>query len=845
MMSRSKHRRLLHLCLGVLSLSLAIAITPAQATLQPTPAPIVAAQPATLLDQGRTLYQSGRFAEAVSVWQTAAQQSQAKGDRANAALSLSYLSLAQQELGQWAEATQSIEQSLSHLKATKPQADAILWAQVLNTQASLLLHTGKAEAALETWKQAQTYYTQAGDTIGSLGSQINQSQALQSLGYYRRAKQQLNEINQQLAKLPDSQVKVSGLRTLGATLQMIGDSTESRKVLEQSLAIAKAKNLKSEISAILAGLGKAATDLNDPDAALAYLEQSEQAAVSPIEKLQARLDRFKLLIDYGLLDQAAPIAPQLLSQLEQLPPNRTSMYGAINFAASLNQLENSEKLLSLNTLSSLLEKTVQSAKSLQDSQAEAYALNQWGKLYGRTEQWAEAETVTQQSLEIARQLQADEIIAQSAWQMGRLKIEQGKTKQAISPYTEAVKSLRAIRGDLAAINPDVQFSFRESVEPVYREFVALLLEGQPGQAELTQARELIESLQVAELDNFFREACLDKTQQIDQVDTTATVVYPIILPDRLAVISSTAGKPLQYHITPISQAEVEETLDQLLAALNPVSNLQARDRVSQQVYDWLIRPIESELKQTKTLVFVLDGKLRNIPMSALYDGKQYLIEKYAVTLSPGLQLMAARSLQQTNIGAIVAGISESRSGFSALPAVETEVKKIAQTVPSSKLLNAQFTGNALSTQLKDSKANVVHLATHGQFSSRLEDTFLLTWDGVVNIKELSELLQSRDASKAIDLLVLSACDTASGDDRAVLGLAGLAVKSGARSTLATLWPVKDKAAATLMTQFYQELGQSRSTKAEALRQAQLHLIRKTDFKDPFFWSGFVMVGNWQ
>ncbi|BAY59112.1 CHAT domain-containing protein [Leptolyngbya boryana CZ1] len=845
MMSRSKHRRLLHLCLGVLSLSLAIAITPAQATLQPTPAPIVAAQPATLLDQGRTLYQSGRFAEAVSVWQTAAQQSQAKGDRSNAALSLSYLSLAQQELGQWAEATQSIEQSLSHLKATKPQADAILWAQVLNTQASLLLHTGKAEAALETWKQAQTYYTQAGDTIGSLGSQINQSQALQSLGYYRRAKQQLNEINQQLAKLPDSQVKVSGLRTLGATLQMIGDSTESRKVLEQSLAIAKAKNLKSEISAILAGLGKAATDLNDPDAALAYLEQSEQAAVSPIEKLQARLDRFKLLIDYGLLDQAAPIAPQLLSQLEQLPPNRTSMYGAINFAASLNQLENSEKLLSLNTLSSLLEKTVQSAKSLQDSQAEAYALNQWGKLYGRTEQWAEAETVTQQSLEIARQLQADEIIAQSAWQMGRLKIEQGKTKQAISPYTEAVKSLRAIRGDLAAINPDVQFSFRESVEPVYREFVALLLEGQPGQAELTQARELIESLQVAELDNFFREACLDKTQQIDQVDTTATVVYPIILPDRLAVISSTAGKPLQYHITPISQAEVEETLDQLLAALNPVSNLQARDRVSQQVYDWLIRPIESELKQTKTLVFVLDGKLRNIPMSALYDGKQYLIEKYAVTLSPGLQLMAARSLQQTNIGAIVAGISESRSGFSALPAVETEVKKIAQTVPSSKLLNAQFTGNALSTQLKDSKANVVHLATHGQFSSRLEDTFLLTWDGVVNIKELSELLQSRDASKAIDLLVLSACDTASGDDRAVLGLAGLAVKSGARSTLATLWPVKDKAAATLMTQFYQELGQSRSTKAEALRQAQLHLIRKTDFKDPFFWSGFVMVGNWQ
>ncbi|MCU0549357.1 MAG: CHAT domain-containing protein [Leptolyngbya sp. Prado105] len=846
MISRSKHRRLLCLCLGVLSLSLAIAITPAKATLQPAPAPIVvAAQSTAALEQGRTLYQSGRFAEAISAWQTAAQQYRSSGDRLNEALSLSYLSLAQQELSQWVEATRSIEQSLALLKAIKPGVNAILWAQTLNTQASLLLHTGKAEAALESWEQAQAYYKQAGDTIGSLGSQINQAQALQSLGYYRRAKQQLTEINQQLAKFPDSEVKVSGLRTLGATLQMIGDSTESRKVLEQGLAIAKAKNLKSETSAILAGLGKAAIDLDDPEAALAYFEQSEQAAVSPLEQLQARLDRFKLLIDYDLLEQAAPIASQLLTQLEQLPPSRTSMYGAINFAASLNQLEDSAKLLPLDTLSNLLQQTVQSAKTLKDFQAEAYALNQWGKLYGRTQQWSEAETITKQSLEIARQLQADDIIAQSAWQMGRLKIEQGKSKQAIAPYTEAVKSLRAIRGDLAAINPDVQFSFRESVEPVYREFVALLLEGNPGQAELATARELIESLQVAELDNFFREACLDKTQQIDQVDPTATVVYPIVLPDRLAVISSTAGKPLQYHVTEKPQAEVEETLDQLLAALNPVSNAQDRDRVSKQVYDWLIRPVESKLKDTKTLVFVLDGKLRNIPMSALYDGKQYLIEKYAVTLSPGLQLMSSQALQQTNIGAIVAGISESRSGFSALPAVETEVKEISKTIPSSKLLNAQFTGDALSTQLKNSKANVVHLATHGQFSSRLEDTFLLTWDGTVNIKELSELLQSRDVTKAIDLLVLSACDTASGDDRAVLGLAGLAVKSGARSTLATLWPVKDKAAATLMTQFYQELRNSGRTKAEALRQAQLHLMQETDFKDPYFWGGFVLVGNWQ
>lgn len=432
--------------------------------------------------------------------------------------------------------------------------------------------------------------------------------------------------------------------------------------------------------------------------------------------------------------------------------------------------------------------------------------------------------------------------------MGKLYKQHGNRAEAISAYTEAVKSLKALRSDLVAVNPDVQFSFRESVEPVYRELVALLLDEQPSQTELKQARELIESLQVAELDNFFREACLDKAQQIDKVDPTAAVIYPIILPDRLATIVSQTGQPLHYYVTRKPSTEIEQTLNNLLIALNPVSDSKDREQFSQQIYDWLIRPAEQEqaFKDTKTLVFVLDGKLRNIPMAALYDGKQYLIEKYAVALSPGLQLMAAHSFQQNKINAVIGGISESRAGFAALPAVELEVKQISKAVPSDLLLNQQFTSKALGASVKSGSADVVHLATHGQFSSRLEDTYLLTWDGQVNVKELSELLKNRggNSSKAIELLVLSACDTATGDDRAVLGLAGLAVKSGARSTIATLWPVKDKAAQMLMTRFYEQLRQPKITKAEALRQAQINLIRQTDFRDPFFWSAFVLVGNW-
>lgn len=738
---RIRQTRWLYFSLSIFSLCLAFTITPVKASPPVTPSVVSVSQPTNNLEQGRNLFQSGRFAEAATVWQMAVQSYNTQGDRINQALSLSYLSLAQQELNQWGTARQSLEQSIKILQTAKPGADAIVWAQILNTKANLELRTSQAGTALENWQQAQKYYEQAGDTLGSLGSQINQAQALQSLGFYRRSKQQLEILTQKLQAMPDSEVKVSGLRSLGLALQAIGDE-KSQLVLEQSLAAANKVGAKTQLSSILSSLGKVASDFQDPEAALNYFEDAETAAANPNEALQARLARFKLLVDYDKLEYAVPLAPELLKQLSELPPSHNSLYSAINFVATVNRQSN-HQILPVPELAKLMALTVKSAQQIQDTTAQAYALHQWGQLYRRTKQWTEARELAQKSLNIARQLRADDIIAQSAWQLGLLYKEQGDRSQAITAYTEAVKSLKALRGDMVAVNPDVQFSFRESVEPVYRELVGLLLDGQPSQTALIQARELIESLQIAELDNFFREACIDKAQQIDKFDPTATVIYPIILPDRLAVILSQSGQPLRHYVIHKSQTDIERTLDDLLVALNPVSNSQDRTQLSQQVYDWLIRPAEQEqvFKNSQTLVFVLDGKLRNIPIAALFDGQQYLIEKYAVALSPGLQLMAAHSFQQNKINAIVGGISESRSGFAALPGVESEVKKISQSISSKLLLNQQFTSQALGDRIKSSPADVVHLATHGQFSSRLEDTFLLTWDGQVNVKELSELLK--------------------------------------------------------------------------------------------------------
>jgi CHAT domain-containing protein len=281
----------------------------------------------------------------------------------------------------------------------------------------------------------------------------------------------------------------------------------------------------------------------------------------------------------------------------------------------------------------------------------------------------------------------------------------------------------------------------------------------------------------------------------------------------------------------------------------------------QKLYNWLIKPIESELNksQVTTLAFVLDGDLRNIPMSVLFDGKQYLIQKYAIAVTPGLQLVDPKPISKVDLRAFTAGLSKIRKqfephrDFKELSNVENELQQIKKLGISQRLvLNEEFTSTKLKNQILASRVPpIVHLATHGEFSSSPEKTFILSWDSRINVNQLGQLLQNTSLyqNRPIELLVLSACKTASGDRRATLGLAGVAVRAGARSTLATLWSVVDETTATIMSEFYTQLEEAKKTnqnKAEALRRSQLNIIEKyKQYRHPHYWAPFILVGNWQ
>ena len=798
----------------------------------------------SLIQTGQQFYQSGQFLAAINAWKTAVDEA----DSLNRSLVLSYLSLAYQQVGQLQLATKAMNEAIALISE---QPAKLIVAQVLNNQGEFQFIQANPETALETWIKAERVYREINNKIGEIGTQINHSRALQALGFYLRAKSTLEKVAILLNSQPDSQLKVTALLNLGNILRVVGDFTAAKKVLEQGLSVAQKLKYLPDIQIALFGLGNLAEAREQPQVALQFYQQA--SGENSLVKLQAQVHQLELLVQLDRLADARSLLTKIQTQLANLPPSQTTIYAQIDLAESIVKLSPDQ----VPNAAKILANAANGAKNLGNIRAESYALGRLGGLYEQTQQWDEAKNLTQQALILSQQIRAPEIVYLWQWQTGRILNQTGDKNKAIAVYTDAVNTLQSLRQDLAAINQEVQFSFRESVEPVYRELVDLLLQNNPNQQQLQQARLTIEALQLAEIANFFREACLDvQSRQIDQIDATAAVIYPIILSDtadatlrdRIAVILSLPGQQLRYYSTTLPKQQVETVISQMRQSMRRTAFAQERLTLAQQIYGWLIKPAVADLtnKNIQTLVFVLDGALRNIPMAALHDGEKYLIEQYRVAIAPGLQLLNSNPMGRDRFKALLGGLTEGTEEFSPLPGVKAEVTEIGETLPATILLDRQFTTNALQTKIKTLPFSIMHLATHGQFSSKAEETFILTWDGRIDVKELSTLLTNRELTNSppIELLVLSACQTAKGDNRAALGLAGVAVRSGASSTLASLWMVSDKSTAEFMVQFYQELLKPGVTKAEAVRRAQLHLLKQPEFNHPYFWASFILVGSW-
>ncbi|MBW4428448.1 MAG: CHAT domain-containing protein [Nostoc desertorum CM1-VF14] len=809
-----------------------------------------------LLQQSKLLYEAGQFAEAAKVLQQAVKSFGNQGNELQQAVALSNLALAYQKLGNLPPAQQAITDSLKLLEKSSNSQNLQVLAPILDIQGSIQLDLGQAQQALNTWQRAEASYKQLGDQNGIIRDRINQAQAWQVLGFYRRGLTILTQLQQELQSKPNSVSKAVELRSFGNALQLAGDLNQSRQVLQQSLSIAEKLNSTEDVSAALFSLGNTAQVQQDFKGAIQFYQQAAAIAPNSITKVQAQVNQLNLLVNTGQTTAVQTLLPQIQTQLVQLPASVTTIYAQINLAQSLMKFGTTPQ-----AIAQICARALQQAEDLADKRAKSFALGTLGSVYEQTKQWSIAQNLTQQALTIAQTINAPDIAYRWHWQLGRLLKQQGNIQTAIAAYDTAVSELQTLRRDLVTVNRDVQFSFKESVEPIYRESVELLLQSQQSNASentLDKARQRIEALQLAELDDYFRQTCIDAQtvvldKVVDQDNPTAAIIYPIILPQQLQVIVKIPKQPLRNYTVNKSQSEVEAIVIQLREYLVEPDRTEELQSLSQQVYGWLIKEIESDLKNNgvNTLVFVLDGSLRNIPMAILYDGQQYLVEKYAVALSPGLQLFIPKSLAQEPLKVLAAGLVQPPPEFQKFPpllGIKSEFNLIEQAGVSIKqLLNQEFTSNALEQNVDTTAFNVIHLATHGQFSSRPENTFILAADGAINVTQFDSLLRHRDETspKPIEMLVLSACQTATGDNRATLGLAGASVKAGARSTLASLWHINDKSTAILIGEFYRELVKNKVTKTEALRRAQVKLFKDyPNYSHPGYWAAYVLVGNW-
>ncbi len=647
-----------------------------------------------------------------------------------------------------------------------------------------------------------------------------------------------NEADKSLALLPSQPpalIHAAVLNNLGNVLTVEAYYAKAVKTYSQSVALARQADDVILTGRVLTNLAYAYFNNQEWKAATNTLSAAQQAFESLVE-VQSYAKAFGLI-------SVGELALKCLSQeampRAQIPKAKHIAYQTFNTALNIAKTRDNPRLIS-------------------------YAYGFLGHLYETAHRYTEAMRLTRQAIFYAKldplsffteQNQAQELLYRWQWQLGRLFKAQNQIDKAFKAYQDAVDSLQPIRQELTTGYRNTSHSFRERVGPVYFELADLLLQraarlnhnNRQKVAYLKKALDTIERFKTAELQDYFQDDCVipqSKQTILDKgIEPHTAVIYPILLPDRIEILLSLPNSLQQFSI-PMTINQIKDEVNEFRFELEDSKHTYFLP-YAQRLYSTFIAPLNRSLRGVDTLIIVPDGVLRTIPFAALHDGKQFLISKYAIVTLPGLTLNQSQSNHQHHGKILLNGLSEAVQGYPALSNVREELESISQFYPAyntTQLLDQAFTVKRFADTLKKTIYTIVHIASHGQFDSDPQKTFLLTYDGKLTMNHLEALIGlSERRHEPLELLTLSACQTAVGDDQAALGLAGIALKAGAKSALASLWFIDDKATVYLMKQFYQQLQENKLSKAKALQAAQQYLLQHYRYKHPAYWAPFLLI----
>lgn len=613
---------------------------------------------------------------------------------------------------------------------------------------------------------------------------------------------------------------------------------------------------------------------NDPRKALQLIEAGLAAAersgdIDCVAKLYVTYAN--ALLDIGD-DESAAVKMAIAHQKHlALPPSQSRAKGLAVVGDWYLQLAATVPPSGAGTLldraGSAYADALKAARQQDDPWISSYASGNLGRAYELKGRYADALGQTRTAMFHAQQSHdASQLLYLWQWQGARILRTQGLQDQAISLNRVAVQTLQANKSYFSGSQ---SWDFETEIKPVYLDLADMLLsrastltKRQEIQADLREVLQTIELLRSDELKDYLRDACIPSGRsgafRQGVSGKSVALVHYLVLGERIEVLVETPSGISRFKVAaPVSEIDDQAWLFRSL--------IEDRDKnylpVSRKLYDLLVRPLESVMAGSSTLVIVPDGAVRTIPMAALHDGTSFLVERHALEMAQ-IAVWAASSSDARYRKVLLGGISGKVPGYRQIPYVDQELLDIHDIYGGAVVKNESFTASSLLNSMKEDPYQVLHIASHGIFTGDVSESYLLAWGGKLRMDQLGSIARLSKYNEApLDLLVLSACSTAAGDERASLGLAGVAVKAGARSAMASLWDVDDEATARFFASFYRIMKEQPSlSKAEVLRQAQLQMLRATGRETgglagdgteqgqppessatPYYWAPFVLV----
>jgi CHAT domain-containing protein len=717
--------------------------------------------------------------------------------------------------------------------------------------------TGDIIAATQHWSEAVRLCRAAGALDLEAQALARRGEAYRVAGYYRDAATDLDLALAQSEKSGDQALIAASSGALGNLALLLRRSARAEPLLQRSRDLATRLRDAELLAASANDLGNlfAATDRpGEAERAYAVAVSSADTAHDDTLAATAEANAARLALRRGNGAQAASLLNHAVERLQRLPPSYAGGLALVSAGSAVFEHGGALPADLQAVAYRAFRAAADASETVHNPTLVSLAQGSLGRLYERAGRIEDAATLTERALFAAQQARAPELTFRWSWQRARLARTRGRVDEALAGYRAAVAALQSVRQDIPVEYREGRSSYRASFEPFYLQFADLLLHQASVDAAhaaplLKEARDTVEQLKESELQDYFQDSCVTsfaaKQQSIDTVAPGTAVLYPIVLPDRLELLVSLGQEQRQFTLA-LPQATLRDQVQHFRELLEKRTTNEYLP-LAQQLYGEIIRPLEPTLARHNidTLVIVPDGVLRTIPFAALHDGTGFLIERYATAIAPSLHLTDPRPLAAHAQDALVLGISESTQGFSSLPNVAREAKDVHDVAGGEVFLNSQFTRARFESELKQAPFGVVHIASHGQFGTDPSRTFVLAFDSHLTMDDLENTIKYGELrANALELLTLDACETAIGDDRAALGLAGIALKSGARSALATLWFINDKASSDLVVRFYEALKTGKLSKAQALQSAQRQMMADPLYSHPAYWAPFLLIGNW-